>query len=145
MKRAIKPNIGTTADIASGTLLKAICQPPCANVVTHIKNILALQTNKKKILLYNKVPQKIACWCTSLLNPFVINPIMKASIPTAINPIDQVLILPDASNCSLLDTILIIFDCSVFRLNYFAVSVAAVAAVSDAADEPAASCFDLIY
>ena len=156
MKKAIKPKIGTTAEIASGTLLKATCHPPFANVVTHIKNILALQINKKKTLLYKSVPQKTPCSCGSLLKPFVISPIMKAKIPIAISPNDQVFIFPETSNCSLIDAIVIYFDCSLF-FNYLVaaggvvvaaapaagVAVLSVAAPAGAAAFPA-SCFPLI-
>src|SRR5205085_8411185 len=125
IKSAISPKIGTTAEIASGTLRKVICHPPCANVVTQMKNILALQINRKKTLLYINVPQKIACSCWSLLSPFVISPIRKARMPTPINPIDQVLLCPDTSNCSLIDDILKYFDCSLFPLIiYFDIPVA---------------------
>lgn len=156
-KAATTPKIGTIAEMASGTRLKATCHPPWAKVVTHIKNILALQINKKNILLYNNVPQNIACWCSSLLSPLVMKPIMKASNPAPINPIDQVLILPENSNCcSLIDAILNIFLAVYFSDYYFAAAVPAdagpvpfpvlsVAPDPDPSDPLAVCCFIFTY
>jgi uncharacterized membrane protein (DUF485 family) len=101
------PNIGTSVDIASGTLLITVIQPPIANVVAQRKNMLALQISIKKMLLYISVPINTAFSCSSLLTPFVISPRMKAITPMAIKTIDHVFILEGISNCSLTEVILI--------------------------------------
>ncbi len=55
------PKMGTTLEIASGTLLNATCHPAIARVVTQIKNMAALTTNKK-IHCFAIVQPKSGCY-----------------------------------------------------------------------------------
>src|SRR5688500_2602840 len=116
------PITGTHVEIASVTLLKAICQPPQANVVAHIKNMAAFTTNKKYTLFCSKEAQNLALSCSSPLEPCVINKIITDIIPIAISTIAVVLYLFGMRNCSLI-AISFIFSSPIYLLAVAVVSV----------------------
>jgi len=126
-KNVIVPKTGTKVEMASGTLLITVFQPPIAKVVAQTKNMLALQISIQKILLYIKVPMNIAFSCSSLLMPFVINPAMKAITPMIINTIDHVFIFGGISKCSFTDDAIVIFfrSYNFYLVPAFVLSVAA--------------------
>ena len=102
--KASTEKTGTTLDIASGTLLKAICHPPIASVVTQMKNMLAFTTNKKNTLFCNSTAQNLVCASSSLLMARKMNPNTKAKAPTPNSAFVHFLYPAEISNCCLLIT-----------------------------------------
>src|SRR4030095_251760 len=135
--------------MASGTLLKEVCQPPSASVVAQMKNIAKFVILRKKILLKRIVPQKRLS-CSPI--PYITNPMIIETTPTSINANVTVLYLLGNSKRYLIEEAILSFlflDQLLFNSIYlpvessFAAPVVAVV-VAPAGAAAAGTCFDLI-